>query len=104
MIVFQVKRDAAGKIVQFTVEGHSGFSEEGKDIVCASVSSVVWLTLNGIEKQNLAELKYEENDGYVNCHISLNRNASADAMLESLVSFMDELSKQYKKYICVSQV
>ena len=104
MIVFQVKRDATGKIVQFTVEGHSGFADAGEDIVCASVSSTVWMTVNGIESQNLAELKYEENDGYVNCHISLNRNASADAMLESLVSFMDELSKQYKKYICVSQV
>lgn len=104
MIVFQTKRNTDGKIVQFTVDGHSGFSEEGKDIVCASVSSTVWMTLNGIEKQKLAELKYEERDGYVNCHISEDRSASADAMLESLISFMDELSKQYGKYICVSQV
>ena len=104
MIVFQTKRNTDGKIVQFTVDGHSGFSEEGKDIVCASVSSTVWMTLNGIEKQKLAELKYEERDGYVNCHISADRSASADAMLESLISFMNELSKQYGKYICVSQV
>ncbi len=102
MIEFQTTKDANGKIIQFTVRGHSDFACEGEDIVCASVSSAVWLTLNGIEKQNLAKLSYEQSDGFVDCKIPQQRNASADAMLNSLIYFMDELSTQYKKYIKVS--
>ena len=34
----------AGRIVGFTVKGHSGYAEEGSDIVCAAVTSAVRLT------------------------------------------------------------
>ena len=35
-----------GKIQKFSVSGHSGYSEQGSDIVCAAVSSMVMLTVN----------------------------------------------------------
>ncbi len=102
MIEFQINKNADGKVAGFTVSGHSGFDESGKDIVCASVSGAVWLTINGIEKQNLATLTYEQSDGFVDCKIEDVRHASADAMLNSLIYFVEELSAQYKKYIKVS--
>ncbi len=37
-----------GKLTGFEVSGHAGFDLYGKDIVCASVSSAVQLTANGI--------------------------------------------------------
>ena len=33
-----------GRINGFAVSGHSGYAEEGSDIVCAAVSSAVKLT------------------------------------------------------------
>ena len=33
-----------GNIVGFDVSGHSGYADEGSDIVCAAVSSVVEFT------------------------------------------------------------
>ena len=35
---------AQGRIDGFVVEGHSGYAEEGADIVCAAVSAAVGLT------------------------------------------------------------
>ncbi len=35
-----------GKFVNFRVSGHSGYSEQGSDIVCAAVSSMVMLVIN----------------------------------------------------------
>ena len=35
---------AGGRLDGFTVEGHSGYAEEGSDIVCAAVSAAVGLT------------------------------------------------------------
>ena len=37
-----------GKLTGFEISGHAGFDLYGKDIVCASVSSAVQLTANGI--------------------------------------------------------
>ena len=35
---------ADGRLDGFVVEGHSGYTEAGADIVCAAVSAAVWLT------------------------------------------------------------
>lgn len=104
MIKFITLSDSDGKITQFTVDGHSGFAERGRDIVCASVSTAVWLTINGIEKQNLAQLSYEESDGFVKCIIGHNRSEGADILLNSLVMFITELSGQYKDFLKFTQM
>ena len=103
MIKFKAVSDTDGKITQFTVDGHSGFAESGEDIVCASVSSAVWLTINGIEKQNLAKLTYEQSDGFVNCTISDKKGEGADVLLNSLAMFISELAAQYKDYLKFTQ-
>ena len=103
MIKFTTVKNTEGKITQFTVDGHSGFAESGEDIVCASVSSVVWLTINGIEKQNLAKLNYEERDGFVDCIVEEKFSDGADVLLNSLVMFIAELSGQYKEFLKLSE-
>ena len=104
MIKFTTLSDSDRKITQFTVDGHSGFAESGSDIVCASVSTAVWLTINGIEKQNLAKLTYEQRDGFVKCIIPHQRAEGADVLLNSLVMFIAELSLQYKEYLKFTQM
>ena len=103
MIKFTTVCDTEGKITQFTVDGHSGYAESGSDIVCASVSSAVWLTVNGIEKQSLAKLSYEEGDGFVKCIISDKCSDGADILLDSLIMFITELEKQYKEFLKFTQ-
>ena len=104
MIKFTTVSDTAGKITQFTVEGHSGYADIGSDIVCASVSSAVWLTINGIEKQNLAQLTYDERDGFVNCIIPATRREGANVLLRSLIMFISELSGQYGEFLKFTQM
>ena len=87
MIKFSTVADTDGKIIRFTVDGHSGYAESGSDIVCASVSSAVWLTINGIEKQNLAKLSYEESDGFVKCILS-DKTEGADILLDFPVNYI----------------
>ena len=93
-------KNAEGQIISFVLKGHSDYSEEGSDIVCAAVSSAVWMAVNGIEAQNLGKLDYKSSDGFVECTI-YNRKDSADAVLRSLELFILELSRQYKENIKV---
>ena len=103
MIKFITVKNTDGSIHQFTVSGHSGFAQSGEDIVCAAVSSTVWMTINGIEKQNLARLSYEERDGFVDCIVEEKFSDSADVLLNSLVMFIAELAGQYKEFLKLSE-
>ncbi len=48
MIYMDFLSDKDGRIKGFRAVGHSGFSEEGSDIVCAAVSSSLYMTVNTI--------------------------------------------------------
>ena len=104
MIKFSTVTNKERKIVAFTVQGHSGLSESGTDILCAAVSTAVWMTINGIEKQNLADISYVQEDGFVECRIPEERESAADALLNSLVYIMSELSAQYKKNLFITRL
>ncbi len=100
-------RKTAGKITGFVVKGHSGYKEAGEDIVCASVSAVVWSTVNGLCEVAKLPASYESRDGFVSCTLSSlspREQEKADLLLKSMLSFLKELSKQYTEFVKVMEV
>lgn len=96
-----------GSITSFTVQGHSGYSHEGEDIVCASVSATIWMTVNGLENVLGLPVSYTERDGFVECSIPpllCEERKKADVLLESLSDFFDNLIKQYGKFVTKTEV
>ncbi len=105
MTTVEFKR-TENKITAFTVSGHTGYGEEGGDIVCASVSAVVWCTVNGLEMAGMP-VQYENRDGFVSCSVpplSEREREKADLLLESMAAFMRELSGQYQQFVKVMEV
>lgn len=93
-----------GKIVSFRVKGHSGYSQEGKDIVCASVSSTVWMTVNGIDNVLGIKCDYYQRDDEISCSVFEKDVEEAQALLQSLKQFLENLSVDYEKYLTVKEV
>lgn len=96
-----------GYIVSFEVKGHSGFAPEGEDIVCASISSVVWTVINGLENVLGLGVSYKAEDGYVSCKLpplSENERKMADVLLESMSRFFDDLEENYGRFISKTEV
>ena len=86
--------------IGFELYGHSGFEEEGHDIVCAAISSAAMMTINGIGevlKQDM-DLNIEEQGPRIKLRL-LSGNDCARAMLESFAIHMDALKQQYPKNI-----
>lgn len=54
MIIAKFKKDGE-VITEFSVSGHAGYSESGKDIVCAAVSSLYITIVNELAKGHLKE-------------------------------------------------
>ena len=48
MTVFKFKSDKDGHITGFSMSGHSGYAEEGSDILCSAMSSCVQMIELGL--------------------------------------------------------
>ena len=92
MIKISIKED------EITIKGHSGYSKEGFDIVCASVSSIVITTVNALLSIDEDCLEYTESDGYLNIKL-INHNEIIDKLITNMINLLKELELKYKKYI-----
>ena len=96
-----------GIIVSGKVKGHSGYAEEGSDIVCAAISSVLWCTLNGLESFLGNKIKVSQKEADVSFEIeklSGDERIKADVLLSSMDMFFTELSAEYSEFISKSEV
>ena len=82
---------------QIVIKGHANYDELGKDIVCASVSSMVITTVNAILRIDNEAIKYSDNDGVIIDIIK--DNEIVNKLIINLISLLEELKKQYPKYI-----
>ena len=92
MIKININKD------EIIIKGHSGYSEEGSDIVCASVSSICITTVNALISIDEDCVEYTEKDGYLN--IKINKHSEViDKLINNMINLLKELESQYKKYI-----
>ena len=85
-------------VSEIVIEGHSNYEVSGKDIVCASVSSIAITTINAIIRIDDKALTYQEKDGYLNLKI-LKHSNYIDTLILNMLDLFKDLEKQYKKYI-----
>lgn len=88
-------------ICGFKISGHSGFSEEGSDIVCAAVSSAAYMTANTITEILHIGADVTENDGFMSLSLSKGEAEESAVVLDGLRLHLTALSEQYTKYIKV---
>lgn len=92
MIKININKD------EITVKGHSGYSVEGSDIVCASVSSICITTVNALLSIDEDCIEYIDSDGYLNIKVK-KHNDTIDKLINNMINLLKELENQYKKYI-----
>ncbi len=83
----------------FSVSGHSGYSDAGSDIVCASVSSAVMLTCNAITEVFGIDADVSSEGGRVKCEIGESRDGSR--LISALELHLSGLSEDYPENISV---
>lgn len=100
--MIKVKYKKKNYITNIIIKGHANFDDYGKDIVCASVSSVVLNTINIILLINEDIISVNQVDGYINI-IVLEFNELVDKILLNLIDELKELTDKYKKNIRVEE-
>ena len=80
-----------------TIEGHANFSE-GNDIVCASVSSIMYTTVNASLRFNVSSIDYKDNGKIVSIKI-INDSLEIKILIINMMSLYQELSLKYPNNI-----
>ena len=91
-----------GNIIGYKASGHSGYSEQGSDIICSAISTSLQMTLIGIQEILKLKVNFKINDGFLDVdlkNISQDKLTQTNILTEAMAIFLKELTKQYPKYI-----
>ena len=95
------------RITGFTVSGHSGYAQEGADIVCAAITSAVRLAECAVnEVLGLgAAVKVRERDASISLKLpnglSQQNESTCQTLLAALMVYLAELRDEYPEYLTV---
>lgn len=92
---------SADLICGFEISGHSGYSTDGSDIVCAAVSSAAYMTANTITDVLHINAAVTEDDGLMLLRMSSQDALKAKDIMSGLKLHLTALSEQYKKFLKV---
>ena len=96
------------RITGFTVSGHSGYEERGKDIVCAYVSAVVTMaeaTINDVcGAKARVRVKDEQARITLTLPASCDEEESVQAVLAGMMVTLIALQEDYSDFIEVLEV
>lgn len=76
-------------------KGHADYADAGEDIVCAAVSVLTINTLNSIETFTDDDFTCEEEDGYLEYHLTEPVSEAAKLLMKSLVLGITDIWKNY---------
>ena len=97
--MIKVKVDYDDNLIKkVNVTGHAGYDDYGKDIVCASVSSIVITSVNLIYKLNKDIIKVIEDKGLIEINV-LKEDETINMVLKNMIDMLKELSNDYKKNV-----
>ena len=96
------------RITGFSISGHSGYEEEGKDIVCAAISAVVTMaeaTINDVcGAKAKVRVKDEQARITLTLPVSCDEEDSVQAVLAGMMITLCSLRDDYPDYIEVLEV
>ena len=80
------------------ITGHAGYDDYGKDIVCASVSSIVITTINNVLDIYQDSILYEDNDNKIKIE-KIKDNEVINKLINNMILLLENLEKDYPKNI-----
>ena len=81
-----------------TMTGHADYADYGKDIVCASASSIVTTSINLCLRFNKESLKYKEEKDKLTIEV-LSSDDRITLTIKNMIMMLEELASTYKKNI-----
>ena len=99
----QIWKTRDGHTRSFTCEGHTDYSEDGADIVCAGVSAIVISTINSLQDllQEDISVDYDAvNGGDITVNVNRDLSDQGEFLIRHMTYGLEWIQRQYgKKYL-----
>ena len=95
-------------IITVEATGHSGYAEQGKDIVCSAVSTLMQNLANGITEVIKANAKIVVDEEIPHLSVTLaeddnNKCKYAQILMQTTILSLKEIANGYSKYIKIKE-
>lgn len=96
--------DSASRIIGYALKGHSGYAEEGSDIVCAAVSALAITTENALCRLvRLSPAERGGEDGFLEVMLPQQmtdaQSHDAQLLLSALRIGLESIAQDYPDYV-----
>ena len=89
-----------GMIWAFQVKGHSGYAEEGSDIVCSGVSTATQMAVVGLKEVLKLETQVDIKDGYLHLELLKAEEFSKEQdIILTMKKVLENIAENYAKYV-----
>ena len=92
MIAVNVRMDG------ITIDGHAGYAEAGKDIVCAGVTALTENLIDSIESLTKDTIQYEISPGRVDIYY-MNLSEYAKLLVDSFFLGISGIAQDFPEYV-----
>ena len=88
----------------FEVKGHSGFANQGEDIVCAGVSALTQGILTGLLEVVEAEIDWHKDEGRLFCRITKDpEKRDIQVLLLTLYEALKKIALDYSDFVDIAE-
>lgn len=97
----KIEAKAGNRKMELRVEGHSGYSSSGTDIVCSAISILCFTLLNAVMEHRDKPLKmsYQQKDGYFFLNFFHCNDEGLKAVFYAVCNGFQMLTEQYPDYV-----
>lgn len=85
------------------IEGHAGYADHGKDIVCAAISALTQIFVASVDKFTEDKIKYQITEGNAVIEYG-NLSANAQLLLDSFLFGIELIADSYPNNVRIDQV
>ena len=108
MINIEINRNYIGNIYKFKVEGHSGYNDSGRDVVCAAVSTSTQSVVLGLTELLGIRLDIIIDEGRLECELPEISDSlvleKSNILLETMLLTLGQAVLEYPDYVKLAEV
>lgn len=104
MVTVVVERDGKGLLSGFSVSGHAGFAEAGRDIVCAAVSAIAQTAVLGLQRFGGKGLSCVIEPGRLSCRwsVPIKQFEPAWYIVETMLLGLGDIAQEHPGHVRLS--
>ena len=106
MISISIVEDKLGTVRGFEIQGHSGYAQRGKDIICSAVSALAYTAVGALGDMYKEPL-WETRDGYMRCmipdEVEKDSRRVVDTIMNTIIIGFKQIGLSYSEYVKVDK-